>query len=206
MVSSFLVTFPYRSFKRVANIPDDIELFLADHGLQSHAPVIRTYVAFGDDQLQSFSKLSPDLLHAAVDTSAPMIKRSLCRIQKLLKAACEAQVHMNELLTKQPGKFSIFKASGGTIDAFHKGLLHRIGTKLHRFPQHKPSYNFFATSRIPQAPPASILKKPCALSIAQETAASTRSLRQTTASPLSLVANGSTLSETTRANGQAAPT
>lgn len=114
----------------MANIPDDIELFLADHGLQSYAPVIRTYLAFGDDQLQSFSKLPPESLRAAVDTSAPAIKRGLCRIQKLLKAASEAQVHMNELLTKQPGKFSIFKASGGTIDAFHKGLVHRIGANL----------------------------------------------------------------------------
>ncbi len=133
----------------MANTPDDIELFLADHGLQSCAPVLRSYLAFGDDQLQSFSMMTPDALDAVVKTSAPMIKRSLCRIQEQLKAACDAQVHINELLTNQPGKFSIFKASGGTIDAFHRGLVHRIGTKLDYFLQ-RARFQPHACSRISQ--------------------------------------------------------
>ena len=115
------------SFKRVANTRDDIELYLADHGLQSYAPAVRALVTSGDDQLKSFSDLKTDLLYAAVDASTAAIKRSLCRAQQLLKAASDAQMHMNEMLALQPGKFQIFKASGGTIDAFHKGLLHRIG-------------------------------------------------------------------------------
>ena len=67
------------------------------------------------------------MLHAAVDASTALIKRSLSGAQHLLKAACDAQEQMKLLQVQQPGKFSIFKASGGTIDAFHKGLLHRIG-------------------------------------------------------------------------------
>ncbi len=152
----------------MANTPDDMELFLADHGLQPYAPALRAFVASGDDQLKSFSDLNADVLHAAVDASAAAIKRSLCAAQRLLKFASDAQVQLDELLAQQPGKFSIFKASGGTIDAFHKGLLHRIGEALF----------FFDCARLSLTKTLQDLlvlssKRPCAPSIVRETAATT---------------------------------
>lgn len=186
---------PHFSFKRVANTPDDIELFLADHGLQRYAPALRALVASGDDQLKSFSDLNADMLHAAVDSSAAAMKRSLCAAQRLLKSASDAQVQLDELLAQQPGKFSIFKASGGTIDAFHKGLLHRIGDAPSFFDRPR----LFLTKTLQDLPVWSS-KRPCARSIVPETAAATCSSPRTTISQRSLEANGFTLSGTRRAS------
>lgn len=48
-------------------------------------------------------------------------------VHSLVQKATDAKVKLQEAAGKEPTKFSTFKAAGGTIDDFFKGLEDRIG-------------------------------------------------------------------------------
>jgi hypothetical protein len=66
-------------------------------------------------------------LFAAVEASKQSLKQQLEHVHALVKAATEKKVKLQEAASKEPTKFSTFKAAGGTIDDFFKGLEDRIG-------------------------------------------------------------------------------
>ena len=133
-------------FKLVANLPDDLEMFLADHSLsvmQLHlphyncstrfirsvpqfvAPALRAHVPIGSDQLGCLMLLTADQLDAAADASVVSMKEQLHKVQQLLLEIDQAQ----ETLKKQNSntKYQIRKMDVGSTDDFHKGLADRIG-------------------------------------------------------------------------------
>ena len=68
-------------------------------------------------------------LFAAVDASSESLKQQLQVVHSIVKKATDAKVQLQEAVDKDPAnkKFSTFKAAGGTIDDFFKGLEDRIG-------------------------------------------------------------------------------
>ena len=75
---------------------------------------------------------------AAVEASMEFLKQQLEHVHYLVKKATEAKVQLQEAASKEPTKFSTFKAAGGTIDDFFKGLEDRIGE----------AFDFFDTSML----------------------------------------------------------
>ena len=55
------------------------------------------------------------------------LKLQLEHVHTLVKKATEKKVQLEEDASKEPTKFSTFKAAGGTIDDFFTGLEDRIG-------------------------------------------------------------------------------
>jgi ankyrin repeat protein len=119
-------------FMRAAELPDDLEMILEDNQLAILAPAVRAYLLqsskAGDDQMKSFSKMQCEDLFAAVDASMALLKQQLEAVHAKVKRATENQVQLQEAASKEPTKFSTFKASGGTIDHFFEGLEDRIGS------------------------------------------------------------------------------
>jgi hypothetical protein len=72
-------------------------------------------------------------LFAAVEVSMESLKQQLELVHALVKKATEAKVQLKEAASKEPTKFSTFKAAGGTIDDFFKGLEDRIGEPFNIF-------------------------------------------------------------------------
>ncbi len=95
--------------------------------LQIFAPAIRALLTVGDDQVKCLTKLQTADLFAAVEASMESVKLQLEHVHALVKKATEKKVQLQEAASKQPTKFSTFKAAGGTIDDFFKGLEDRIG-------------------------------------------------------------------------------
>ena len=95
--------------------------------MQIFAPALRAHLTVGDDQVKCFTKLQTADLFAAVEASKQSLKQQLEHVHALVKAATEKKVKLQEAASKEPTKFSTFKAAGGTIDDFFKGLEDRIG-------------------------------------------------------------------------------
>ena len=134
---------------RAAGLPDDLEMILEEHRLgvsaalflycRKHfnsnetiflpifAPALRAHLTVGDDQVKCLTKLQTADLFAAVDASMESLKLQLEHVHALVKEATEKKVQLQEAASKEPTKFSTFKAAGGTIDDFFKGLEDRIG-------------------------------------------------------------------------------
>ncbi len=62
-----------------------------------------------------------------MEASMESVKLQLEHVHTLVKKATEKKVQLQEAASKEPTKFSTFKAAGGTIDDFFKGLEDRIG-------------------------------------------------------------------------------
>ena len=101
--------------------------------LQIFAPALRAHLTVGDDQVKCLTKLQTADLFAAVDASMESLKQQLEHVHALVKKATEKKVQLQEAASKEPTKFSTFKAAGGTIDDFFKGLEDRIGEAFDRF-------------------------------------------------------------------------
>ena len=107
-----------------------LSLLFAFQFLQGFAPALRAHIMVGDDQVKCFAKLQTAHLFAAVDASVGSLKQQLEHVHALVKKAAEAKVQLQEAASQEPTKFSTFKAAGGTIDAFFKGLEDRIGESI----------------------------------------------------------------------------
>ena len=140
---------------RAAGLPDDLEMILEEHRLgvsaalflscrisipmrhffflQIFAPALRAHLTVGDDQVKCLTKLQTADLFAAVEASMESLKQQLEHVHALVKKATEKKVQLQEAASKEPTKFSTFKAAGGTIDDFFKGLEDRIGEAFERF-------------------------------------------------------------------------
>jgi hypothetical protein len=103
------------------------------HVLQFFAPVLRANLTDGDEQVKCFAKLQKEDLFAAVDASVESLKRQLETVHSIIQQATDAKVQLREAASKEPTKFSTFKAAGGTIDDFFKGLEDRIGERVLMF-------------------------------------------------------------------------
>ncbi len=79
--------------------------------------------------MKRFAKLQTADLFAAVEASMGSIKQQLENMQSSVKKAIEAKSQIEEGVGKDPTnkKFLTFKAAGGSIDDFFKGLEDRIG-------------------------------------------------------------------------------
>ncbi len=88
-----------------------------------------------------FAKLQREELFAAVDASLESLKQQLEIVHSLVKKATDAKVQLQEAASKEPTKFSTFKAAGGTIDDFFKGLEDRIGEHAGAFCTSECLYN-----------------------------------------------------------------
>ena len=130
---------------RAAELPDDLEMILEEHHLgvsaallsfcrtsfcptrvlQALAPALRANFTGDDDQARRFAKLQREELFAAVDASLESLKQQLENVHSIVKKATDAKVQLQEAAENK--KFSTFKAAGGTIDDFFKGLEDRIG-------------------------------------------------------------------------------
>jgi len=97
--------------------------------LQALAPALRANFTGADEQARRFAKLQREELFAAVDASLESLKQQLEIVHSIVKKATDAKVQLQEAVDKDPAnkKFSTFKAAGGTIDDFFKGLEDRIG-------------------------------------------------------------------------------
>jgi hypothetical protein len=83
--------------------------------------------------VKCLTKLQTADLFAAVEASMESVKLQLEHVHALVKNATEKKVQLQEAASKEPTKFSTFKAAGGTIDDFFKGLEDRIGEAFDRF-------------------------------------------------------------------------
>ena len=147
---------------RAAELPDDLEMILEEHHLgvsaallsfcrtsfctrrisQALAPALRAYFTGADEQARRFAKLQREELFAAVDASLESLKQQLEIVHSIVKKATDAKVQLQEAVHKDPAnkKFSTFKAAGGTIDDFFKGLEDRIGEHADVFCTSESSY------------------------------------------------------------------
>ena len=116
--------------------------FNATRVLQAFAPALRAHFTAGADQVKSFARLQTDDLFAAVDASMESLKQQLEVVHSIVKKATDAKVQLQEAVDKDPAnkKFSTFKAAGGTIDDFFKGLEDRIGEHAGAFCTSEGSY------------------------------------------------------------------
>jgi hypothetical protein len=110
--------------------------------LQVLAPALRANLTVGDDQVTFFARLQTEDLFAAVDASLESLKQQLEVVHSIVKKATDAKVLLQEAVDKDAAnkKFSTFKAAGGTIDDFFKGLEDRIGEHANAFCTSKGSY------------------------------------------------------------------
>ena len=109
--------------------------------MQIFAPALRAHLTVGDDQVKCLTKLQTADLFAAVEASMESLKQQLQHVHALIKKATEAKVQLQEAASKEPTKFSTFKAAGGTIDDFFKGLEDRIGEHAGAFCTSECLYN-----------------------------------------------------------------
>jgi ankyrin repeat protein len=116
-------------FMRAAQLPDDLERILEDHRLGVLAPALRALLSGGEDQVKRFAKLKPKDLFVAVKASVESLKQQLDNVRSLVEKAIDSEVQLQEAMDKDPTnkKFTTFKAAGGCIDDFFKGLEDRIG-------------------------------------------------------------------------------
>jgi ankyrin repeat protein len=120
-------------FKRIANLPDQLDMFLGDHGLSCVAPALRAHVGDARDQIGCLASLAVEQLDAAASASMTYLKQTLRRAQQQLQVVKFAEEKIRDQLDKEPGKYQIRKMEVGSIDDFHKGLTHRIGSPNLRF-------------------------------------------------------------------------
>jgi hypothetical protein len=136
-------------FMLVANLPDDLEMFLVEHSLsvsaassslslhtrvtpqsaQFAAPFLRNHLPRGVDQLSALASLALEDLDAAAAASADYLKDELRKLQQLLLQIHGAQDSLREQLDKEPGKYQIRKMGAGSLEHFHNGLTDRIGKR-----------------------------------------------------------------------------
>ncbi len=117
----------FNEFKRVANLPDDLEMLLSENGLKSFAPALRAHAPNGCNQLEAFRKVTTDQMHAATTASLNSMEEQLRKVQKMLNQVCDAQERLKDLLDQEPGKYQTRKMEIGSVEDFHKGLTDRIG-------------------------------------------------------------------------------
>jgi hypothetical protein len=79
-----------------------------------------------------------------VEASMEALKLQLEMVHGFVKKAADAKVQLQEAINKDPHnkKFSTFKAAGGTIDDFFKGLEDRIGEYVDAFCSSEDWYTF----------------------------------------------------------------
>ena len=79
--------------------------------------------------MKRFAALQTEDLFAAVEASTESLKQQLKRLHDQVNATIDAKVQLQEAVDKDQTnkKFLTFKAAGGTIDDFFKGLEDRIG-------------------------------------------------------------------------------
>jgi hypothetical protein len=131
-----------RRFVLVANLPDDLEMFLADHKLgvssaaasppprSSHSPCAAVCCAVAQSschQRASLASLTSQQLDAAASASAAAVKAKLCEVQELLHKISVAEERLKEQLVNT--KYQIRQMDVGSTDDFHKGLADRIGRR-----------------------------------------------------------------------------
>ncbi len=77
-----------------------------------------------------------------MDASLESLKQQLEIVHGIVKKSTDAKVQLQEAVDKDPAnnKFSTFKAAGGTIDDFFKGLEDRIGEHADVFCTSESSY------------------------------------------------------------------
>jgi uncharacterized protein len=116
-------------FMLAAQLPDDLERILEDHRLGVLAPALRALLTGSEDQVKCFAKLRTEDLLFAVKASVEPLKQQLDNVRSLVEKAADAKIQLQEAMDKDPTskKFTTFKAAGGTIDDFFKGLEDRIG-------------------------------------------------------------------------------
>ena len=110
--------------------------------MQVLAPALRANLTSGDDQVKVFARLQTEDLFAAVDASLESLKQQLEFVHSIVKKATDAKVQLQKAVDQDPPnkKFSTFKAAGGTIDDFFKGLEDRIGEHADVFCTSESSY------------------------------------------------------------------
>ena len=83
-------------------------------------------------------------LFVAVDASMESLKQQLEIVHGIVQKSTDAKVQLQEAVDKDPAnkKFSTFKAAGGTIDDFFKGLEDRIGEHVDALCTNKGSYRY----------------------------------------------------------------
>ena len=106
--------------------------------MQVLAAALRAHLTVGDDQVKVFARLQTEDLFAAVDASLESLKQQLEIVHSIVKKATDAKVQLQEAAENK--KFSTFKAAGGTIDDFFKGLEDRIGEHTDAFCTSAGSY------------------------------------------------------------------
>ena len=74
-----------------------------------------------------------------MDASLESLKQQLEIVHSIVKKATDAKVQLQEAVDNK--KFSTFKAAGGTIDDFFKGLEDRIGEHAGTVCTSRGSYN-----------------------------------------------------------------
>ncbi len=132
-----------RRFMLVASLPDDLEMFLADHGLrvsraftfslhlaihsltQFVAPALRAHAPSGTGQLGSLASMTSQQINAATAASATSLREQLHKVQQLLQEINQAQEALLEQASNT--KYQIKKMEVGSITDFHEGLIDRIG-------------------------------------------------------------------------------
>ena len=147
--------------------------------MQALAPALRALLTGTDDQARRFAKLQREDLFVAVDASMESLKQQLEIVHSIVKKATDAKVQLQEAVGNDPAnkKFSTFKAAGGTIDDFFKGLEDRIGEHTDSLYQRKLAC--FVTLAV-QALRISTSKKRCVPSTPLGAEALTRSPPATT--------------------------
>ncbi len=94
------------------------------------------------DQINQFARMQKVELDAAVDETLDILKQQLEIVQNMVKKAVLAKAQLQEANSKEPTKFQTFKAAGGTIDDFFKGLEDRIGKILQSYYSTQQSHDY----------------------------------------------------------------
>jgi hypothetical protein len=115
-------------FKKVANLPDELEMFLSDHDLRRFAPALRVHASGESNQLDALRIVTTEQMRAAVTASTIAIEKQLHHVQQLLEQINNAQEKLQAQLDQEPGKYHIRKMEIGTVEDFHKGLTDRVGS------------------------------------------------------------------------------
>ncbi len=118
----------FNEFKQVANLPDELEMFLSDHDLRRFTPALRVHASGQSNQLDALRVMPAEQVRAAVTASTISIEKQLRHVQQLLEQINDAQEKLQVQLDQEPGKYQIRKMEIGSVEDFHKGLTNRIGS------------------------------------------------------------------------------
>ena len=140
--------------------------------------------------MKCFAQLKTENLFAAVDASVESLKQQLQYVHSLVATAASVKLQLQEAVNKDPHnkKFSTFKAAGGTIDDFFKGLEDRIGKCSNEF--YCVSAKAISLTLVFKELRISTSKKPCVQSTPLGAEAHSPSPLATTTSPLSRSKSG----------------